>query len=305
MNLKTSNKDSIKPFLKKMYIPPADSHKGMNGKGLIIGGSGLFHSASLWAAEIATHFLDMVHYSSTVENNKIFMDIKTHFRNGIVVHKKDLLHYVKEDDAILIGPGMVRDEKVRDDDEENFFEDIIRIEDESLYTYEITKFLLHNFPEKRFILDAGALQMMKPEWLLKLKQPAILTPHQGEFERLFGEDIMNLSIEEKAKKVTEYSTKFNCVILLKAVTDIISYKDESIQVEGGNQGLTKGGSGDILAGLTLSLYAKTDPVSAAVIASFIEKLAADELLQNKAYWYNMEDLIGKIPEVLSSLIDKT
>jgi NAD(P)H-hydrate epimerase len=77
----------------------------MNGKVLIIGGSTLFHSASLWAAEIASYFVDMVHYSSTVENNEIFLKLKTIFRSGIIVHRKDLLHYVQEDDAILFRAG--------------------------------------------------------------------------------------------------------------------------------------------------------------------------------------------------------
>src|SRR3989338_8813397 len=100
MLIKTSSLNSIKPFLKSIHLPQPNSHKGQNGRILVIGGSTLFHSASLWAAEIASHFVDMVHYASTVENNEIFLSLKKKFRNGIVVPKKDISLYAKEDDAI-------------------------------------------------------------------------------------------------------------------------------------------------------------------------------------------------------------
>src|SRR4030042_3221729 len=99
--------------IKKSFIQKPDSHKGQNGKILIIGGSSLFHSASIWAAEIASYFVDIVHYSSTVENNEVFLALKKKFRNGIVVSQKDLLHYIQEDDAILVGPGMIREFRVQ------------------------------------------------------------------------------------------------------------------------------------------------------------------------------------------------
>ena len=108
MLIKTFDIKTIKPLMQKLFIPKSNSHKGQNGKVLIIGGSSLFHSASIWAAEIASHFVDIVHYSSTKENNEIFLSLKKKFHNGIIVSQKELEHYVKEDDAILLGPGMLR-----------------------------------------------------------------------------------------------------------------------------------------------------------------------------------------------------
>lgn len=287
MILKTSNPSDIQPFLQKLYISPSDSHKGMNGKVLIIGGSTLFHSASLWAAEVAAQFVDMLHYSSTVENNEIFLKLKSMFRSGIIIKREDLLSYVEEDDAILIGPGMVREG------------------DEGEYTKKLTHDLLHSYPSKRFVIDAGALQMMNPEWLLKLKQPPILTPHQGEFERLFQINVTHLPLEEKKLKVKEYAARYRSVILLKAVVDIISDGTEVYTVEGGNPGLTKGGSGDILAGLAVSLYSKNDPVTSAIVASFVEKTSADELSEHQGNWYNMATLLTRIPEVLHKFHNNT
>lgn len=299
MILKTSNSKDIQPFLKKLVLPVSNSHKGQNGKALIIGGSTLFHAASLWAAEIASHFLDMVHYSSTEENNEIFLKLKTIFRNGIIVHKKDIEAYVEEDDAVLIGPGMVRGETAHQEPLISDFNKIVSITDEAKYSRHITHYLLHTFPHKRFVIDAGALQMMDREWLKKLKQPAIITPHQGEFLQLFGVDMNEYSFEEKIKTVETYAAEYNCIILLKTIHDIISDGTDTYVIEGGNQGLTKGGSGDILAGMTVSLYTKNDPITSAVISSYMEKLAADELKKETSYWYNMIELIHKIPKVLS------
>src|SRR3989338_9467369 len=111
MLVKTSDFKLIKSFLNKLSLPKPNSHKGNNGRVLIIGGSSLFHSASLWAAEVASHFCDIVHYSSTVENEKIFLSLKKKFRNGMIVPQEKIMEYVKEDDVILVGSGMVRQDQ--------------------------------------------------------------------------------------------------------------------------------------------------------------------------------------------------
>ena len=303
MTLKTANTNDIQQFLQKLYIPPDGSHKGQNGKVLIIGGSKLFHAASLWAAEIASHFADMVHYASTAENESVFLALKTMFRNGIVIEQSQIPNYVREDDAILIGPGMVRNEIRNEKLEMRNFTEILKLEDEAEFARLLTHHLLKSFPEKKFVIDAGALQMMSPEWLKSRKNPVIITPHQGEFERLFQTKIVDLPIEEKQNKVKKYAKEYECVILMKAVVDIISNGEEVYVIEGGNQGLTKGGTGDILAGLTLSFYAKNDPITSCVLSSFIEKKGAEELEKEMGYWFNNYDLIRKIPAIVKNLLD--
>ncbi len=280
MLIKTSDSKLVKSFLSELTLPKSDSHKGQNGRVLIIGGSSLFHSASLWAAEMASHFCDMVHYSSTVENEKIFLSLKKTFRNGMVVPKMKLMEYVKEDNAILVGPGMMREGE------------------EAKYTLDLTKSLVENFPEKQFIFDAGALQVMEPEWLLSLKKSAVITPHQKEFEKLFGQSILNLTIKEKTKIIEETAKKYRIIILLKAIVDIISDGKETYVVEGGNAGLTKGGTGDILSGLTTALSANNLALASAVTASILLKKTGEKLFQSKGYWYNVGNIIEMIPEVL-------
>lgn len=309
MLVSISNDNQIKNLFKKFTFPKSDSHKGENGKILIIGGSSLFHAASLWAAELASHFADMVHYSSTKENEKIFLKLKTIFRNGIIVSKKDLESYIKEDDVVLVGPGMIRNKiknlkidplnrrvKVKN------WQEIFNLKDEGEYTRELVYFLIDNFPEKKFVFDAGALQMMDKEWLLKLKTPSIITPHQKEFERLFGIDILNKDFQEKEKIVQETAKRYQTVILLKAVKDIISDGKEVFIVEGGNAGLTKGGTGDVLASLTACFYVKNKPLYSAIFSSILLKKTSESLFQDKGYWYNVSDIINTLPKVLKKII---
>ena len=284
MIIKTSDTNLIKSLFKNFPLPQANSHKGQNGKILIIGGSSLFHSASLWAAEVASHFADIVHYSSTVENEKIFLFLKKKFHNGIIIPQSKLMDYVKEDNVVLIGPGMMREGE------------------EGKYTFNLTKTLIEKFSGKKFVFDAGSLQMMEIEWLKNLKQKTIITPHQKEFEKLFKIDISVLPIEEKIKIVNNMAKENNVVILLKAIVDIISNGKETIVVEGGNSGLTKGGTGDILASLSASFYLNNDNLYSAVFASVLLKKTSDVLFDSKKYWYNVDDIINKLPEVLSELI---
>jgi len=302
MVIKTEDIQSFQPFIDKLALPRKKSHKGQNGKVLVIGGSTLFHSSPIWAAEIASHFADMVHFSSTQENNEIISSLKKSFRDGMITHQKDIPDYVSEDDAILVGPGMIRKEISKTSIIQPNFHEILQLQDEAEYARQITRYLFQNFPEKRFVIDAGALQMIDTVWLQLLKQPAIITPHQCEFERLFGISVANLSSDEKKVLIKKAAHENNSVILLKSVDDFISDGDTVFQVIGGNQGLTKGGTGDILAGLVVSLYAKNDPIESAVIASFVLKKAAEKLSQSKGHWYNTSNLLEIIPDVLTELV---
>ncbi len=277
--IKTTQPNSITPFLKNIKLPVSESHKGQNGKILIIGGSQLFHAASLWSAEVASHFADMVHYASTEENNEIFLSLKTKFRNGIIVRREHLESYVKEDDVILIGPGLERTDQTR----------------------KLTEQILTQSQGKQLVIDAGSLQMMTPEMLSSLQKPAIITPHQQEFEQLFGISIIHKTNEEKVSIVQEMAAKYRCIILLKAITDFVSDGKEVIQIDGGNQGLTKGGTGDILAGLVAGFVTHSDAVSGCVCASYVLKKTAETLFIDRGYWYNNSDILDTIPKVVNSI----
>jgi hydroxyethylthiazole kinase-like uncharacterized protein yjeF len=274
----------------KIYLPPADSHKGQNGKLLIIGGSTHFHAASLWALKIASRVVDMVFYHSVDENLAIIKEIKKDFHDGIVVTSQHLEDYIREVDGVLIGPGLPRGSDPQD---------------YPLETSAMVKKLIDDFPDKKFVFDASALQEMKPEWLLKLKTKPILTPHQKEFEELFKIKIQTSKIKainQRLKIVKKEAEKYNCVILLKGSTDIICSPDECKTVSGGNSGMTKGGTGDVLAGLTAALYCKNEAFISATTASYVNKKAGDNLFSKVGYYFNASDLVDEIPKVLKDLI---
>ncbi|MEN8253686.1 MAG: NAD(P)H-hydrate dehydratase, partial [Patescibacteria group bacterium] len=151
--------NNIKKYLSQIDLPKPDSHKGQNGRLLIIGGSELFHAASKWSLDIASKYVDMLFYSSVSQNNELIKEAKGKFWNGIVVPRGDVGEYIKEADCILIGPGMTRSDE----------------------TKKIVNNLLRKYPEKRWVVDAGALQMVNPKLLNK---NCIITPHKKELLKL-------------------------------------------------------------------------------------------------------------------------
>jgi len=283
-------------LLKNLYIPPANSHKGQNGKVLVVGGSYLFHAASLWSLEIASKIVDMTFYASIKENTKIVQKMKERFLNGIIVLSKNLDYYVLESDSILLGPGMMRSER-RDDSwkiKTKTLQEIDALEHEGEKTYFLTKYLLEKYPKKNWIIDAGALQMMETEWLRNLDH-TIITPHPQEFERVFGVCACEKHAEQMAKE-------FGCVILLKGVEDLVVTPTESFSVTGGNAGMTKGGTGDVLSGLVAALFAKNDAVSSACAGSFFNKKAGEKLFEKVGFYFNASDLVAEIPVVMKEYL---
>lgn len=279
--------------LKKLTLPASDSHKGQNGKVMIIGGSHLFHAASLWALTIASRVVDMVFYSSVAENNEIVRELKKEFRNGIIVQRDQIEEYVAEAESIVIGPGMMRTERsIPADANVNSLAQINNLEDEGLQSYYLTKYLLHKYPHKKWVIDAGALQMMDLEWLKQLEGNAVLTPHHAEFERVFGKELT----------VSEAAEKYNCIILLKGESDTICSKERCVEVKGGNAGMTKGGTGDVLAGLIGALATKNDLFLAVEAGAFFNKQAGEALYEKVGYFFNASDLAEEIPVVMKNYL---
>jgi hydroxyethylthiazole kinase-like uncharacterized protein yjeF len=303
----TKFSNNINNLLSSLYLPSKSSHKGQNGRLMIIGGSKLFHSASLWAFKVASRIVDLVHYASVPENNRIVEKLNEEFRDGIVVSRKDIEYYIKEDDVILIGPGMVRAESTKVASNRLSvisLEKILEIEDEGVQTYYLTKYLLKKYPKKKWVIDAGALQMMD---LADIPKNAILTPHRREFEFLkfkihnakIKNTIQNAKLEEQVKI---FAKEYSCTVLLKGEKDYIEDEFRCEEITGGNAGMTKGGTGDVLAGLVASIYCKNDAYTAAICASVFNKKAGEDLYKKMGYWYNASDLADQIPKTMKKLI---
>jgi ADP-dependent NAD(P)H-hydrate dehydratase / NAD(P)H-hydrate epimerase len=285
--------------LHDLYVPAESSHKGQNGKLLLIGGSHLFHAASLWALKIASRIVDMVFYSSVPENNHLVQMAKYEFRDGIIVPRDHIEDYIAEAECILLGPGMVRGEKPKSHHDRPVEEvaEILHMQDEGEQTYHLTQFLLRKYHYKRWVIDAGALQMMELSSLKKLSGDVIITPHKREFTGLFDREPSEAEASYLAKE-------YNCVILLKGKEDIVASPTETVTISGGNAGMTKGGTGDVLAGLVAALACKNDLFLAATAGSFFNKKAGDALYERVGYYFNASDLVDEIPRVMRQLLPR-
>jgi NAD(P)H-hydrate epimerase len=72
----------------------------------------------------------------------------------------------------------------------------------------------------------------------------------------------------------------------------------SIYIKGGNAGMTKGGTGDVLAGLLAALYCKNSALTSTIVASYINKKTGDFLFEKVGPNFNASDLVENIPQIL-------
>jgi hydroxyethylthiazole kinase-like uncharacterized protein yjeF len=273
--------ESFNPdLLKQLYLPPSNSHKGQNGKVMLIGGSKLFHAASLWALTIASRLVDMVYYASVTENNQIVQKAKEEFRNGIVIPRDKIDNYATEAEAIIIGPGLPRPSGAEAGDDD---------------TQALTERLLKKFSDKQWVIDGGSLQVIHPD---SLPKNAILTPHGQEFETLFG-------LSPTPEHCKQMAAKYNVIILLKGENDIVCSSEVCYTIAGGNAGMTKGGTGDVLAGLVGALATKNDPLLAAAAGAYFNKKAGEAIFKRVGYFFNASDLADEIPVVMKEELHVT
>lgn len=261
--------------LKKLFKPHKDSNKADNGQVTIIGGSKLFHGAPIFALKIASRIVDLVYFSSPEPSiGEVAAKIKSSLNSFIWVPWEEIEGYIKKSDAILIGPGLMR---YRHEGGEEY-------DEAGEESKEITETLLKKFPNKQWVIDAGSLQVIKPE---TIPQGAIITPNQKEYQLLFG-----------SKKPEQAAKECRLIIVSKDHETLVCSQDEGVIIKGGNAGLTKGGTGDVLAGLIVALAAKNPPFLAACAGAYLTKKAADELYKKVGFAYNADDLAEEIPRVL-------
>ena len=305
-------KETTKDLLKNLYRPPKHSHKGQNGKLTIIGGSRLFHGASLWALKTASRIVDMVFYATVPENEELTKKLKSEIYDFICVPRGEIESYIKESDAILIGPGMTRDDNVKLQMKNAKLQ--LKIQnlterDWQKNTFKITQHLLAKFPQKKWIIDAGGLQVMEAEWLKKLDN-VIITPHFKEFCQLFKiqnpkqyQNSNEQSSKQLFKFVSEKAEEYRVAIVLKGPIDIICSPKKCLVNKTGNEGMTKGGTGDVLAGLIAALACKNDLFLAAAAGVYINGLAADRLYKKVGPYFNASGLCDEIPKVMKESME--
>jgi len=149
------------------------------------------------------------------------------------------------------------------------------------------------------VIDADAIHAVgkKPEIISE--KNFLITPHTYEFFVLTGKEIYQLPEEEKIKMVEAEAARLGTTILLKGKIDIISDGKEVALNRAGSPYLTKGGTGDTLAGICGALMARNiNPFEAAQAAAFINGKAGEIVAQREKEGLLATDLIEAIPEVL-------
>ncbi len=144
---------------------------------------------------------------------------------------------------------------------------------------------------KKPVIDADALQPGLP-----LK--GIVTPHAGEFQRISGVTLPGPDYRSRMDPVKNYAQQNGLVVLIKGKVDIIS-DGETVRYNGtGNPGMTVGGTGDCLAGITASFYARTTAMRAATAAAFVNGRAGDLVALEKDYCMVATDVVEMIPRAM-------
>jgi len=160
--------------------------------------------------------------------------------------------------AIGIGPGMGMDK----------------------ITAELLMDILSEF-KNPILLDADALTLISANRKIDyLPAQTIITPHAGEFDRLFG---VHQNPDDRIATAINKAREHDIILVLKSHHTAIITRDEVFYNTTGNAGLAKGGSGDALTGIITSFLAQGYlPVNAAKLGVYLHGIAADITLQEQS-----------------------
>ena len=270
-------------FLKTFIIPRLlDSRKGDNGTVLIVGGNRIYHGAPILASlSVLRSGADLV-YTAVPRSNII--PVRSSSPNIIVLPLADdkltvgsanrlVAMLPKKPDAAAIGMGLTLAKK------------------EALLT------LVKDLQSigTKLVLDASALI---PSILTQIDNTeTIVTPHSGEFKRIFGK-VVGDTKDERISNVHKTAKLHGITILLKGWIDIVSSSERVAVNTTHNSGMTVGGTGDVLSGLVSGLLSKYSPFEAAVLGVFINGSAGNLALKKLGLHLVATDLISNIPDAM-------
>ena len=272
-----------------------DGHKGTFGRVSITGGSIGLTGAPVLASRGAARcgsgliFLGVPEsiYPVTAASCLEVMPSPLSDQNGRISSRAffQILERLNSCDAGLIGPGLGRSQEL------------------SLL---VCKLLEQTAVP--LVLDADGLYAVKDrKELLRQRQEkglvTILTPHEGEFAYLGGD----LSLGRR-RAALRFAERYGCILALKGPATVTASPDGRVYINTtGNNGMAKGGSGDVLAGMVLSFLGQgMEPVEAAALAVYLHGLAGD-LCRDRLGEYGMlpGDLAEEIPAAILRLQGKT
>ena len=268
------------------FLPdrPAESHKGDYGKILLICGSVGFTGAAALAAMGALRsgaglvYLCVPEEIYAIEASKLLEPIIIPLpgENGQLSQDAvtEISRLLKGKDAVLIGPGLGQSEKVR----------------------RVVMHVLSRF-DGPVVLDADGINVIcdHKDILRERTAPTILTPHIGEFVRIFS--------EYKGENIADAQTfaqTYGVILLLKGHRTVITDGVTTYINRTGNPGMAVGGSGDVLAGMIVSLIGQgIAPLEAAAVSAWLHGKAGDICAQEIGqYGMLPSDMLKVLPRLL-------
>ena len=271
----TCFENHIALWLKNFPLPTAESHKYTRGHAVIYGGKKKTGAACLAAAAAQRIGAGLVTIASPKESLPIYASYRASIMVDECNNTEELKAILRDErkNAILIGPGAGVNNSLRQD---------------------VEAALSFN---KSGVLDADVFSVYKDnpqELFAKLSTKYVLTPHEGEFERIFG--VMDGNKLERALKAAKTS---QAIVLLKGADTIIAAPDGAAVINvSAPATLATGGSGDVLSGLITGLIAQgMPPFMAACAAVWLHGKAA----KIHGLGLTAEDIISHIPQALNDL----
>ncbi|MEM2990546.1 MAG: NAD(P)H-hydrate dehydratase, partial [Halobacteria archaeon] len=245
------------PWEAELFVGPGDlrferdpeSHKGDNGRVLVIGGGTHTGAPALTALAALRTGADVV----TVAAPKSIAYTIASFSPNLIVFPlssdslieadvQALSNLIQRHDVTVIGMGLGREEATK-----RAVRAIIPL-------------------CRKVVIDADALHALALPIPRNIN--AIITPHSGEFKVISGFELP-ANWRERLGIVQRFSRENNLTVLLKGRMDIIS-DGETVKVNRtGNAAMTVGGTGDVLAGIVGALFFKFTPLEAASAGAFI------------------------------------
>ncbi|MBU0731280.1 NAD(P)H-hydrate dehydratase [Patescibacteria group bacterium] len=264
-----------KSIFKKLHQPKSRSKKGDNGILTIIGGSKKYHGAPIYSLIAASYFIDLVYFNSIPENNKLINGLKSKTAQFTAITDKQRKEYIDKSDAILIGPGLGIDARAQ----------------------RAVNNLMKQYPGKKFILDADALKVVKFGFSKQFARNIVITPNKGEFKFLFKCDPIRENVEKMCKN-------YGINIVLKGEKDIVCSPWLCYYNNIGNPGMTKGGTGDVLAGIIAAFSCKNDLMLAAQAGTLLTGMAGNDLKKKYGLYFNATQLAEQLPLTLNKILKK-
>ncbi|HYY91757.1 MAG TPA: NAD(P)H-hydrate dehydratase [Candidatus Dormibacteraeota bacterium] len=269
---------------------PATSHKGDYGRLLIIGGSENFTGAPAFSALAATKCgTDLVYVASPAKTSEIIAsyspDLITVKLPGDHINTRalsELSKWTTTADAIVLGPGIGLHEE----------------------TVDAVKKLISEAGDqnKPMVLDADALKIFGRN-RRRLRNPAVLTPHQGEFAQVLQRKI-SPETQLRQEAVKQLAAETGATVVLKGNLDIIADPTRLKLNKTGNPYMTVGGTGDVLTGIIGAFLAqKVEPFKAATAGAFLNGLAGDMLMREKGPTVTPLALVDHIPRAIKYCVD--